>query len=43
MKKIDPKAFYDFKAAAANLQITKLTKKDIDQLKQQLDAIIKSK
>ena len=43
MKQIDPKAFYDFKAAAANLQITKLTKKDIDQLQKQLDAIIKSK
>ena len=40
-KKIDTKAFFDFKAATADLRITKLTQDQIDQLKKQLDSIIK--
>jgi hypothetical protein len=39
--KIDPKAYYDFKSAVADLRISKLTQDQIDQLKKQLDAIIK--
>jgi hypothetical protein len=39
--KIDPKAYYDFKSTVADLRISKLTQDQIDQLKKQLDAIIK--
>ena len=39
--KIDPKVFFDFKSQVADLRITNLTQDQIDQLKKQLDVIIK--
>jgi hypothetical protein len=42
-KQFDAKAFFDFKSAVADIRITKLTQDQIDQLKKQLDAIIKNK
>jgi hypothetical protein len=41
MKNIDTKAYFDFKAISADLRMTKLTPDHIDQLKKQLDLIIK--
>ena len=41
MKNIDTKAYFDFKTMAADLRMTKLTSDHIDQLKKQLDLIIK--
>jgi hypothetical protein len=40
-KQINPKAFFDFKAAAADIRISKLTQDQINQLKKKLDAIYK--
>lgn len=38
--KIDHKAYYDFKNAAADLRMSKLTKQDLIKLKQSIDKII---
>jgi|694.fasta_scaffold70084_7 hypothetical protein len=37
---INSKAFFDFKIAASNLRITKLSPDDIAKMKQQLDQIL---
>jgi hypothetical protein len=42
INKIDLKAYYDFKSAVVDIRISKLTQDKIDQLKKQLDAIIKA-
>ena len=38
--KIDHKAYYDFKNAAADLRMSKLTKQDLIKLKQSIDKIL---
>ena len=40
-QQIDTKAYFDFKAMAADIRMSKLTPDHIDQLKKQLDLIIK--
>jgi polyhydroxyalkanoate synthesis regulator protein len=42
-KNIDMQAYWDFKRAVDKLRIRNVNQDQIDQLKQQLDAIIKSK
>jgi hypothetical protein len=40
-QQIDTKAYFDFKAMAADIRMSKLTLDQVDQLKKQLDLIIK--
>ena len=41
LQQIDTKAYFDFKSMAADIRMSKLTLDQVNQLKKQLDLIIK--